>query len=137
MKRLFVGIFFLLFCHAAFAEKLSGTIEGNLGWPGEELPKMKICAEDVNNKKVECMNLSSTDYAKLKYSWKLPVGTYYIFSQLLQAEGQVTATYRAYYSTFVTCGATVKCTSHKPIPVSVRDGKTLSHIDPVDWYSAK
>jgi len=42
--------------------------------------------------------------------------------------------YKAYYSEFVTCGLSVNCPSHKPIPVAVKTGETVNDIDPQDWY---
>lgn len=132
--RLIIGCLVICFSSAIYAIDSGGTIQGQLAWPGESLPRMKICAEEVNTKKVVCKRLSANNYKNKQYSWKLPVGTYYIYAQLLKNEGEITTKYHAYYSEFVTCGEKSECTSHKPIPVTIRDKVTLTDINPTDWY---
>ncbi len=40
-------------------------------------------------------------------------------------------------SVAVPCGLNVSCADHRPIPVEVEPGRTVTHIDPCDFYSQK
>ena len=135
--RWIAGLFFIVSSHVVMAMGSSGIIEGKLGWPSEKefFPLMKVCAENVNTKKISCLDLNKRNYEKTEYKWKLPVGTYFIYSQLLHDEADTSARCRAYYSEFITCGTKVDCKSHKPIAVTVKSGITLKNIDPYDWYN--
>ncbi len=109
-----------------------GIIEGSLGYPSEGIPAdMRICAENVQNWKKYCtdeqINDSKYTYDK-GYQLEVPVGDYYVFAKVSNL-GQY-----AYYSEFVTCGLDNDCSSHKPIKLRVEGGKSISGIDPIDWY---
>ena len=132
MKRLII-LLFIAASQIAFAAEPRGTIEGNLGYPSEYIPAMKVCAQHVESKHIICKKLTSINYKTAKYSLKLPAGNYYIFAQLLHREGDITTKHRAYYSEFVTCGAKVGCPSHKHIAITVQANETLNNIDPTDW----
>lgn len=127
-------ILFLFFSHAAFAKETYGVISGKLGYPGESIPNMKICVENLDNKKIICTQLSPREYNEGKYHWQLPIGKYFIFAKLLKAQGKFDTNYRAYYSEFVTCGEKSTCQSHEPIAVTVENNMTLNNINPTDWY---
>jgi hypothetical protein len=120
----------------ALSEK--GTIEGSLGYPSEGIPpEMKICAENILSKELFC---TKTHIKNKKYQYgegytlTVPVGTYVVFSSLDSFNENNGSEYRAYYSEFVTCGISVECKSHDPIEITVLANRTLSKVDPQDWY---
>lgn len=120
-------------CGTLISDK--GIIEGSLSYPSETIPKeMEVCAEDIETKDLVCTKeqFSDTKYTfGLGYKIELKEGKYYIYATVLSDPKK----YRAYYSEFVTCGLKTECESHKPIAVAVEIGKTVSKIDPQDWYN--
>ncbi len=139
------SIFIILLSTALAADlpsnEKNGYIEGNVGYPSEGVPSdMKIYAENISTGKTYVTLLSdlndpNTFTEETKYSIKVPVGSYYVYSMTSHVKGR--ENYRAYYSEAVTCGLKVKCQSHKPIKVSVKASRTTSNIDPLDWYDSQ
>ncbi len=119
----------------------TGVIEGSLGYPSEFIPPdMVICAENLATKQLHSTNkhLKAKKY-KYKEGYKLtvPPGDYHVFARLPDPAiygAEYPKDYRAYYSEFVKCGMTEKCTSHAPIVVRVKAGETVSGVDPMDWH---
>ena len=114
----------------------TGFIEGSLGYPSEGIPSdMEICAENLTSKEIYCTtdHLQNSKYTYgFGYKIEVPVANYYVFStSSLFGEPD----YKAYYSSFVTCGMRDKCRSHNPISITVSEGKTTSNVDPIDWYA--
>lgn len=110
-----------------------GTIEGSLSFPSEVLPEdMTVCAENLISKESTC---TKTHVTNPKYTYgvgyllDVPAGEYYVYAKVIMFEN-----YKAYYNKYVTCGIKVGCTDTTPIVVKVEDGKTVSNIDPQDWY---
>lgn len=112
-----------------------GILEGSLSYPGEIIPKdMEVCAENIETKDLVCTKeqFSDTKYTLgTGYKIELKGGKYYIYATVLSDPKK----YKAYYSEFVTCGLKTECESHKPIEITVEIGKTVSKIDPQDWYA--
>lgn len=113
-----------------------GIIEGNLIYPSEVPPPQTVCAEHTETKKLVCTNLTTQVNEKLGYRLTLPPGEYEVYA-FLTAEGPTPGptVHKAYYSEFVTCGLKASCPSHAPIVVKVESGKTVSGVDPQDWYN--
>ncbi|MDO8559201.1 MAG: hypothetical protein Q7R84_02610 [bacterium] len=112
----------------------TGIIEGSLSYPSDFIPSdMKICAEDTATQEEYCTDTRIRDS---KYTYgngykiEVPAGSYYVFATTIQ----YISGYKAYYSSFVTCGLRVDCPSHKPIAVTVNIGEIITGIDPQDWY---
>jgi hypothetical protein len=106
-----------------------GTIEGSLSYPGESIPALKICAENISTQARYCTQTQIQDakYAHGKgYRLQLPAGTYRVFATAQQ--------HTAHYSVAVPCGLTVKCQDHRQVAVTVKAGQTLSGVDPTDWF---
>src|SRR4030042_3802184 len=97
-------------CPASVQADEKGIIEGSLSYPSEGIPEMKICAENITNKKLAC----TTDRIQNKkytygtgYKLEVPAGTYRVYASLLDAQkigANAFENYRAYYSEFVTWG---------------------------------
>lgn len=122
-----------------FAQKNPGIITGALSYPSDfDFPKMIVCAEAVDSKRIHCTDKRITNRRsrKVTYRLRVPAGTYYVFATVVNWDDPVEDArgYKAYYSAFVKCGLSVGCPSHEPIRVAVRAGQTLTGIDPGDWY---
>ena len=118
-----------------------GVIEGSLSYPSEYIPDdMTISAENLATKKIYSTNqhLMAKKYQyQVGFKLTVPPGDYHVFAQLPDPGrhgAEYAKNYRAYYSEFVKCGMSVNCKSHAPITVKVKSGKTVSGIDPQDWY---
>lgn len=146
------------------ASQQYGFIEGKLGYPASISPFQIVCAANINETRKVCTTeldivektatCGLSDWQNhigevvpgeindckvgvksyLSYKLKVPVGEYNVYSSLADGVNKLNDS-KAYYSEFVTCGLNVKCKSHKPIVVSVEKNKTVSGIDPVDWYA--
>jgi hypothetical protein len=118
----------------------TGVIEGSLSYPSEFIPDdMTICAENLATKKIYCTDkhLQSKKYQyKVGYKLAVPPGDYHVYAQLpdpARYGADMPKDYRAYYSKFVKCGMSVECKDHTPIVVTVKNGATVSGVDPQDW----
>ncbi len=119
------------------SENILGTIEGSLGYPSDYIPEMKICAENIKTKEEFCSYEQIIDKKfnkEIGYRIEVPEGIYHVYSQLINEKQKKLNEYKAYYSKFVTCGMSIECKSHKKIETKVEAGKTMSEIDPEDWY---
>ena len=139
MEKYFVCIVLLALTftnpiYAGESKKSSGTIKGKLGYAGDEVPAMAVCAEMVTTNKTTCVN---TKEGASSFSLSVQSGSYFVFAHLLKNRGGCTTSYRAYYDEMVKCGLSVECKSHAPIEVRVLPGQTVSNIEPVDWYNQK
>ena len=116
-----------------------GIITGALSYPSDfDFPRMIVCAEAVDSRRIHCTDKRLTNRRSHKVTYKLivPAGSYYVFATIVNGDdpAEVYGGYKAYYSEFVKCGLSVDCPSHEPIKVTVRAGRTLTGIDPGDWY---
>lgn len=121
-----------------FAQQ-TGIISGALSYPSDfDFPKMIVCAEAVNSKRIHCTDKRITNRRsrKVTYRLRVPAGSYYVFATIVNGDDPVEDVrgYKAYYSEFVKCGLSVDCPSHEPIRVTARAGQTVTGIDPGDWY---
>lgn len=114
------------------------TIEGSLGYPSEFIPTLEVCAERIDGTGEFCtLNIINDDkYTNGQgYILSVPEGDYYVYSVVLDEDGNRTDSYQAYYSDFVKCGLSVDCTSHEPIPLKILPGIEVQNVDPIDWYA--
>lgn len=118
---------------------LNGTIEGSLSYPGEFIPELEVCAENIKTAEEFCTYEQIEDKKYMYgygYKIEVPEGSYQVYAQLIETEDEdAYADYKAYYSEFVTCGLEYDCPSHNPITVEVSAGETVTDVDPHDWYA--
>lgn len=121
-----------------------GVIEGSLGYPSEFIPAdMVICAQNLATGKLSCTgkHIKHKKYTyRVGYRLVVLSGDYYIYAYLPDPQkfgADFSKDYKAYYSEFVKCGMRAECPSHAPIKVTVVSGKTVTGIDPQDWYNFK
>lgn len=111
-----------------------GWIEGSLSYPSEQLPNdLQVCAKnvDTNNELCTAQKIADSKYT-YGFGYKLEVmsGIYQVYAVTL-ASGEPL---KAYFTEFVSCGATVDCVDHTVINVQVDADQTVEGVDPGDWY---
>jgi hypothetical protein len=109
----------------------SGSITGNVSFPSEVLPKMRVVA--VNIKTGETFSTDVIDQKSYILS-DIPLGTYHVMAYL-EDKSNAASAQGAGYSNAVPCGLKTNCTDHNLIDVEVREGVPTSGINPGDWYA--
>ncbi len=107
-----------------------GMITGQLSFPSEYIPPLRIIAFDVDDlDKFYALEVTTGD----TYVIEVPAGTYIVLSYMLDPDvGD--PDFAGGYSEFVLCGLEVGCEDHSLVPVEVQPGETVSDIDLADWY---
>ncbi len=118
-----------------------GTVTGNLSYPSEFIPPMRVVLFGLNDGKAYFVD---TAYGQGSYAIDVPAGSYYVVSYSYQGvpgrTGQVDSysygpgSFAGGYSKAVLCGLTVDCTDHTLIAVNVAVGQTVA-VNPTDWYA--
>lgn len=109
----------------------TGGISGQLGYPSEVIPALRVVAFDANS---EDFYYIDTIYNQDTYQITgLPVGTYHVVAYTLGG-GSFPAGMAGGYTQAVPCGHTGECTDHSLIPVEVAPGQNTPNINPNDWY---
>lgn len=105
-----------------------GGIRGNLGYPSEYIPPMRVVAFDVFSQDYYYID---TQRNQVSYEMTgLPPSIYHVVA-FVREEGPGLA---GGYSYFVTCGMTTNCEDHSLIDVNVSAGESTEGVDPVDFY---
>lgn len=109
----------------------TGGISGQLGYPSEVIPALRVVAFDANS---EDFYYVDTIYNQDTYQITgLPVGTYHVVAYTLGG-GSFPAGMAGGYTQATPCGHTEGCTDHSLIPVEVAPGQNTPNINPNDWY---
>lgn len=105
----------------------TGSIVGNLSYPSDHIPPLRIYAFDAATLKP----VASVDTAVNlgTYELHVPAGTYYVVAFTL--DGKLAGG----YSQMVPCGLNASCTDHSLISVTVAAGGVAGGINPGDWYA--
>lgn len=106
----------------------NGVIRGNLGYPSEYIPPMRVVAFDVFSQ-----NYYYVDTQRNQDSYEMtdiPPSTYHVVAYVREQGPDLAGG----YSYFVTCGMTQACNNHDLIDVNVYAGEVTEGVDPVDFY---
>jgi hypothetical protein len=107
----------------------TGVISGELGYPSEFIPAMRVVAFDVYS---EAFYYVDTEENQVAYSMaELPPGTYNVVAFIREETPHMGGG----YSNFVTCGLSADCDDHGLIDVNVYGDSTTENVDPVDFYA--
>jgi hypothetical protein len=106
---------------------LGGTLSGNLSYPSEGVPALRVVAFDAISGDPAAS--IETAAGQSSYSLPLPPGVYNIVAYTL--DGKLAGG----YTIAVLCGLSASCTDHSLVPVPVAGGLEVSDIDPADWYA--
>lgn len=122
-------------------DSYDATLTGNLSYPSEFIPAMRVAAFSLTNG-----NVYFTDTAKGQgvYSLNVPGGTYYVVAYPYEGTpgniGQAASwsmgggTFSGGYTKAVQCGLTAQCLDHALVAVVAFPGQALA-VDPGDWYA--
>jgi hypothetical protein len=107
----------------------TGSISGELGYPSEYIPPLRVVAFDVYSEDYYYVDtlLNQSTYEITD----LPAGTYHVLAYVRDEGPGISAA----YSQAVPCGLTVDCNDHSLIDVLVYPGETTEGIDPIDYYA--
>jgi hypothetical protein len=109
----------------------TGRIRGHVHFPACMPPAdLQVCAERSDGFSRCTTKLMLTEVG-LAYTLEVPPGRYLVYAR----SESTLAGYRAYFSKAVHCGLRVGCDDHAPVPVNVRANKTVSGVDPDDWFA--
>lgn len=111
-------------------EPQAGVISGDLYYPSEGIPPLRIVAFEVENWN---SFYSKEVHAGRTYQLEVPPGTYYVLAYVLDP-GVMDPDFSGAYSQFVLCGLQAGCEDHSLVPVKVLPGETVNGIDLADWY---
>lgn len=118
---------------AVETETPTGTITGQVAYPSEFVPPLRVVAFDQQD---ESIFFVTELPAGGTYSLEVPAGTYVVLAYLMDpAAIGATPGLGAVYSEAVLCGLLYGCDDHSLVPVVVNAGQTVANIDPVDWYT--
>lgn len=129
-----IGSLFLISCmlFAGLAQEARGSLSGQLSYPSEAIPPLRVVAFDVDS---ENFYYVETLYNQSAYQITgLPVGTYHVVAYS-QGGGSFPAGLAGGYTQAALCGLRAECTDHSLAPVEVRAGQETTGINPSDWYA--
>ena len=107
----------------------TGTITGELGYPSEYIPPLRVIAFDVYS---EDYYYVDTQLNQENYEITgLPAGTYHVLAYVREEGPGISAG----FSQAVPCGLSVDCNDHSLINVMVYPGEVTENVDPIDYYA--
>lgn len=107
----------------------TGVISGELGYPSEFIPAMRVIAFDVYS---DAFYFVDTEENQVAYSMaEVPPGTYNIVAFIREETPHMGGG----YSNFVTCGLSADCDDHGLIDVNVYGDSTTENVNPQDFYA--
>jgi hypothetical protein len=110
----------------------TGSISGQLGYPAEHIPPMKVTAFLVGAPQFYWVQ---TQDGQGSYQIdNLPPGTYRVIAYTIGGNG-FPADLAGGYTQAVPCGLSVNCTDHSLIDFNVAAGQVTANINPTDWYA--
>ena len=107
----------------------TGSITGDLGYPSEYIPPMRVIAFDVLT-----AGYYYVDTQRNQGTYQLndvPAGNYFVLAFIREEGPDISGG----YSYFVTCGMSVDCHDHSLIDVKVYPGEVTENINPIDFYA--
>lgn len=108
-----------------------GTITGNLGYPSEGVPAMRVYAIMIDDPNTFYSVRTESGQMTFTIPGVTP-GDYHVVAYLADPPE---AQFAGGYTEFVRCGLSVECSDHSLIPVTVRVGETAGGVEVRDWYA--
>jgi hypothetical protein len=107
----------------------SGVISGDhLEYPASGIPALTIYAVSASNSHHFCSVKTALDQRTYSISG-IPAGTYHVL-----AYRQTGVVVPGGYTKYVACGSQPPCADHSLVNVAIKDGQTLTGINPNDYY---
>lgn len=102
---------------------VTGWVSGQLCYPSERIPPMKLYFRDENDVITELDTVAN----QARYTLELHPGEYISFAWVPEYQ------LGGLYSQAVLCAANENCTDHSPVQFEVIAGQSLTGIDLCDW----
>ena len=110
----------------------TGSIAGNLNYPAEHIPPMKVVAFlGGTNQYYWVATLDGQSSYQID---NLPPGIYHVVAYTVGGNG-FPVNLPGGYTQAVPCGLSVNCTNHNLIDVNVSAGQLAGNVNPQDWYA--
>ena len=112
----------------------TGSLSGQLSYPSEAIPSLRVVAFDVNSQDYFYIE---TSYNQSSYQITgLPAGTYFVVAYTLGGSSFPVGQSGGYTEATL-CGLSANCTDHSLAPVNVTPGQDTPDVNPTDWYAAE
>lgn len=112
-------------------QPVMGTITGQLSYPSEFIPPIRVVAFRVEDDQTYFID---TQMNEGTYVLPLPAGTYRVVAYVGGPDADATSMAGG-YSQAVLCGLTAECTDHSLINITVGQGSVTYGINPGDFYA--
>ena len=110
----------------------TGSLSGQLSYPSEAIPPLRVVAIDTNS---DSFYYVETSYNQMTYQIScLPAVTFYVVAYTLGG-GSFPAGLAGGFTQATLCGLTVDCSDHSLAAVIVSSGQDTPNISPNDWYA--
>lgn len=112
----------------------TGSISGNLSYPSDFIPAMRVVAMRIENDQPtgEYVSIDTGRNTQTYSISGLASGGYWVVAYPIEDIGQ-SPSLAGGYTQAVVCGLDVNCTDHSLILVEVKDGDNTPGINPGDW----
>jgi len=111
-------------------ELLPGSVSGQLSYPSEMIPSLRLVLWNVEDGTYLTMEVPQDTF---EFRWEnVPAGHYQLVAYLRNGD---LGAFAGGYTKAVPCGLSVDCNDHSLIVFEVRPGEDTSGIDPGDWYA--
>lgn len=113
------------------ADTQTASISGNLGYPSEFIPPLRVVAFRVGSDQYFTVD-TPLNQASYQIS-NLPAGTYHVVGYVHDPSGQFPSGLSGAYTVAIACGLTVECTDHSLVDVVLNVGQAYTEAHVQDW----
>ena len=118
---------------SAAAPGIPGAITGQLGYPSDFIPPLRIYAIDSTAPgRYRVLHIAQNQQTYVIAG--VAPGTYFVYASAYSLSGP-TEVLGGAYTKAVACGLSAACADHAPIAVQVRPGAVADGVDVRDWYA--
>jgi hypothetical protein len=107
-----------------------GAIEGTVGFPGPDVPRLYLYAVRVDKPATLAQNVGPSSRLIHYMFENMQPGTYHLLAYRVDRPDQVGG-----YTQMVLCGLKYGCNDHSLIDVIVHSGELVHNIYIGDWYA--
>lgn len=115
----------------------AGSISGNLSYPGEFIPPMRVVAFRLENGQPSGEFVfveTAQNQAGFQLDHLAP-GQYWVVAYTIPEGEGIPQGLAGGYTQAVPCGLSVECGDHSLLAADVQSGQTTADVNPADWYA--
>jgi len=115
----------------------AGSISGNLSYPSEFIPPMRVVAFRLANGQPSGeFVFVETALNEANYQLdNLAPGQYWVVAYTIPEGEGIPQGLAGGFTEAVPCGLSVECSDHSLMAVDVQSGQTIADVNPGDWYA--